>query len=85
MVVLNAADLYGGGSEVSLFFLHGSCRSCGAPGVALRTQVSIDLRGSPGAMAGASLVRTGAEVSRSHLAVLMAFPCPSLPLGVVPA
>lgn len=85
MMVLNAADLCGGGSEVSLFFLHESCSSCGAPGVALRIEVSMGLWGSPGAMAGASLVRAGAEVSRSHVAVPMALPCPSLPLGVVPA
>lgn len=62
----------------TVFLLHGNCRSCGVPGVALRTQVSMDLWGSPGASAGASLVRAGAEVSRSHLALSL-WPCPALP------
>ena len=48
----------------TVFFPHGSCRSCEVPEVALRTQVSVDLWGSPGAMAEASLGKAGAEVSR---------------------
>lgn len=62
MMARNTAALCGSGSGVTLFYTHGVCRSCEVPGVTLRTQVSVDLWGSPGAMAGASLVRAGAEV-----------------------
>lgn len=57
----------------------GGCRSGGVRRVALRTRVSTDLWGSPGAM-----VRAGVEASSSHSAQ-SPWPLPPLPPGVGPA